>query len=67
MANEIDLLMDKDPLELTKEDIESIVTYYRRLRVQFEAGVKPEKETSKVKLDLTSLGLKSKTDFKRRV
>lgn len=45
MANELDILMDKDPMMLSAQDIESIIAYQRRARANFEAGVKPKKET----------------------
>ncbi len=45
MANELDLLMDKDPLELSAQDLDDIIAYQRKARANFEAGVKPKKET----------------------
>lgn len=51
MANEIDLLMDKDPLELSAQDIDAIIAYQRKQRANAESGVKPKKEAGpKVKL-----------------
>lgn len=44
MASTLDDLMDKDPLQLTKEDITAIVDYQRKARQNWEAGVKPKKE-----------------------
>lgn len=43
-GNEIDLLMTLDPLDLTEGDIQKIVAYQRRLRAQYDAGEKPEKQ-----------------------
>jgi hypothetical protein len=52
MANEIDELMDRDPLELTKDDIANIVKYHRSVRHQIESGHKPKKDTGpKLSLD----------------
>lgn len=45
MANELDILMDRDPMLLSAQDIDSIIAYQRRARANFEAGVKPKKET----------------------
>ncbi len=44
MANEIDILMDKDPLELSAQDIDAIIAYQRKMRAQWDSGVKPKKE-----------------------
>ena len=53
--NTIDHIMDKDPLELTKDDISTVVAYYRRQR---EAGPRPKKEKGpEPKIELQSLGL----------
>lgn len=66
--NDINDLMDKDPLSLTKEDIDSIIAYQRKQRANREGGVKVKKESApKVSLDLASLGLVKKADpIKRR-
>ena len=58
MANEIDILMDLDPLELTKDDkaLTAIIGYYRNARAQVESGAKPKKETGpKAKIDLSAI------------
>lgn len=58
MANNIDLLMDLDPLEMTPTDISSIIEYHRRNRANNEAGIKPKKDTGpKATIDLASLGI----------
>lgn len=44
MANELDELMDKDPLELSAEDLDKHIAFQRKQRGLFEAGVKPKKE-----------------------
>lgn len=69
MSNEIDILMDLDPLEMTVTDIDAIIAYHRKNRANAEAGIKPKKETGpKQKLDLVALGLiKAPTLIKRRV
>lgn len=52
MANEIDELMNLDPLSMTAKDIDGIIAYHRRNRANAEAGIKPKKETGpKVSLD----------------
>jgi hypothetical protein len=69
MPNEIDELMNLDPLDLSAQDIDAIVAFQRKARANFEAGVKPKKETGpKTKLDLTSMGLVKKLEpLKRRI
>jgi hypothetical protein len=67
MPNEIDHLMNLDPLELSAQDIEALVTYYRKARQNHEAGIKPKKDTGpKVALDLTAMGLIPKAPTIRR-
>jgi len=71
MADEIDFLMDLDPLALAGTDggIDAIVQHMRNRRAMAEAGVKVKKETGPaLKLDLSALGLKKPTEpIKRRV
>lgn len=58
MANEIDLLMDLDPLEMTTANIEALIAHHRKNRANSEAGIKPKKERGpEKKIDLLSLGL----------
>lgn len=59
MANELDELMDKDPLSLSAQDIDKIIAIQRKARQNWEAGVKPKKGTAEgvVKIDLVELGL----------
>ena len=66
MANEIDRLMSLDPLELSAQDIDSIIAYQRKARSAYDSGVKPKK-AAEVPIDLEALGLMSKGEaFKRR-
>lgn len=51
MANEIDILMDLDPTNLSSQDLDSIIAYHRKTRSNFEAGVKPKKGGEKMSLD----------------
>lgn len=70
MANDIDILMSEDPLNLTKEDIDSIITFHRQRRHDFEGGVKPKPERNKpqVKISLQDLGLLPPPEpIKRRI
>ena len=59
MSNEIDLLMDLDPTEMSTRDINDIIQYIREQRANFEKGIKPRKFESKAKgkIDLAELGL----------
>ncbi len=53
---DLDELMDKDPLSLTKSDIDDIIAYHRRLRA--EPGQRPKRETAPgPKIDLAAIGL----------
>jgi hypothetical protein len=54
MANELDELMNKDPLDLTQEDLQAIVNYHRRQRMIIAKGSKAE---TKPTIDLETLGL----------
>lgn len=72
MANEIDTLMDLDPLELTTSDLDTIIAYHRRNRANAEGGVKPKKESGpKISLDNVLKTLvkpqAAASEFKRRV
>lgn len=62
--SDIAALFAKDPLQLTKENIGEIVSYYRERRAQFNLGDKTAGNTKKMKaeagpkitkLDLTDL------------
>lgn len=67
--SELDRLMNEDPLNLSAQDIDAIISYQRKARRDFEAGVKPEKPSGpKAKIDLVSMGLvKAAAPVKRRV
>lgn len=56
---DLDELMNKDPLDLSDQDIDEIIAYQRKMRTQRESGIKVGKANSKpaVKLDLAALGL----------
>jgi hypothetical protein len=56
MANELDELMNKDPLDLTQEDLQAIVNYHRRQRMIIAKGGKVTTE-AKPTIDLETLGL----------
>ena len=59
MTNEIDRLMQLDPLELSAQNIDSIILYQRKARLAYESGVKPKKVDS-APIDLEALGLVTK-------
>ncbi len=44
--NELDILMNLDPLELTRDspELEALIKAYRQQRANAEAGIKPKKE-----------------------
>jgi len=52
LANEVDELMNLDPLEMTPANIDSIIAYHRKNRANAALGIKPAKESGpKLKLD----------------
>ena len=67
-TEELNTIMDKDPLSLSPDDITQIVAYHRRNR---EAGPRPKRETGPTpKIDLGALKLTSPTvsePIKRRI
>lgn len=67
--NDIDLLMSKDPLEMSKLDLDTIIAYNRNQRALREAGGrKSRKDSSSPPLDLEKLGLKiAKPKVERRM
>lgn len=54
---DIDTLMAQDPLSLSTQDLDRIIAYQRKMRVQREAGVRTKKPTASAptKLDISSL------------
>jgi len=44
--NDLDELMSRDPMELSSQDIDSIIKYHRSLRARRAAGEKPTKPAS---------------------
>lgn len=67
--SELDELMDLDPLSLSAQDIDQIIQYQRKARRDYEAGVKPKKDSGpKVSLDNLMGNLMPKMEpIKRRV
>lgn len=61
--NELDELMNLDPLSLTRSspELEALIKVYRNQRANAEAGIKPKKEAGpKLNLDSVMEGLKAK-------
>jgi hypothetical protein len=56
-VNEIDRLMDLDPLELSAQDIDQIIAYQRKMKANFDAGVKSSRP--KTVADAPSIDLKA--------
>lgn len=46
MTNDLDLLMSRDPLDLSDQDLAAIIAYHRAQRARRAAGEKPTKPTS---------------------
>ena len=58
-TNDIDLLMSKDPLDMSSLDIDAIIAYNRNQRAAKEAGgTRASRKSPAEKLDLGKLGLK---------
>lgn len=54
--NEIDELMDLDPVNLSAQQIDQVIAIHRKWRSDYQAGVKPKKATGqKQTLDVASL------------
>jgi len=70
--NDLDTLMDLDPLKLSEQNITDIIAYHRRQRARRAAGEKPSRDTVGPKIDLSKIvsGLKPKATgpiIKRRI
>jgi len=58
MTNDLDELMDRDPLQLSSQDIDKIIAYQRQYRSKLETGSlkgKKAKVEFKGKIDLSAL------------
>lgn len=67
MPNDLDELMDLDPVELTKNPaaVDAIIAYHRNARAKAAEGLKPKKPANPI--DLNKLGLvKPKPGIGRR-
>jgi len=53
--NDINRLMDLDPLDLKNEDIEALISYYRQQRGAFDAGHQPKKKAEAPVVDTSSM------------
>jgi len=63
MTEEIDVLMDIDPTEMSAKNIDDIIEYMRKQRGFLEKGIKPKKaEGPKKSIDLAALGLSKKAE-----
>ncbi len=63
-ANTINILMHLDPLELSAQNIDDIITYNRQLLTAYEKGEKVTQDLPKI--DLTKIGLAKPLEIKRR-
>lgn len=57
MANEIDALMQLDPLELSAQDLDAIIAYQRKQRLAYASGTLPRKGSTPNPIDLGAIGL----------
>lgn len=60
MANDLDELMDRDPLSLTDQDINRIIEYQRASRARRAAGEKIARPSTAPALDIDALTKKLK-------
>ncbi len=70
MANEINRIMNEDPLALTQADKEELIKYYRVQRMRAEAGTAKPKKAEPVPnedIDAVLAKLTPKSNFKRRI
>lgn len=51
-GSELDLLMSLDPLLMSDQDIDKIIDYERKQRLEFELGVKSPKKDKGVTIDI---------------
>lgn len=71
--NTLDMIMDRDPVELSDQDLDAIIGYQRKYRANLEAGGPKTKRTAKpgVKIDISALIKKpdavAGTTIKRRL
>ena len=57
MPNEIDALMQLDPLELSAQNLDDIIAYQRKNRLAYASGTLPRKGSTPNPIDLGSIGL----------
>lgn len=60
VENTLDMIMDRDPCELSSADLDAIIAYQRKYRANLEAGgAKPKRTTAAakgaVKIDISAL------------
>lgn len=55
MANEIDILMDKDPMKLGERDLDHIIAFHRNNRATTEAKAKAKPTGPGPKIDIMEL------------
>lgn len=58
--NTLDLIMDRDPVDLSDQDLDAIIAYQRKYRANLEAsGAKPKRATAAakgaVKIDISAI------------
>ncbi len=61
--SEISELFQRDPLSLTKPDIDAIIAYYREARAKFNLGEKAAGSTKKMKSDAPKIDSKGLDDL----
>lgn len=54
-SDDLDRLMNEDPLKLADPDIDAIIAYERKMRQAWVAGVKPTKEAKAPTIDIESV------------
>ena len=64
MSNDLDELMDRDPLDLSDQDINRIIEYHRASRARRAAGEKVTRPTNAPTLNIDELVKKLKPEVK---
>ena len=66
-TNDLDELMFRDPVDLTKQDIDRIIDYHRAQRARRASGERPTKPSAAVGLDISDITNKLVTAAKPEV
>ena len=66
MANDLDELMSRDPMDLSAQDVDAIIAYHRASRARKASGEKPTKSASAT-VDISAITKKLIADAKPKI